>query len=111
MTSLSAITALKALDGLTRRSVVTAENIANAGTPGFAPLRVSFEKALAAAAASGDPEAVRAVEPSVNANPGADLRVDLEMATASSTQLRYAGLIEMLNRQFQLQALAIKGSL
>ncbi len=110
MDSLAVITALKALDGLSQRSIVTAENIANAGTANYRPSRVSFEAALSNAAARG-PQAVRDVQPVVERSDQPKLRLDLEMATASSTQLRYAALIEVLNRQLQLHALAIKGTL
>jgi flagellar basal-body rod protein FlgB len=101
---------VKALDGLTARSVATAENIANAGSPGFRPLRVSFEQALAAAAPRGE-AAIRAVQPRIEGAPeGEILRVDLELATASSTALRYAALTEMLSRQMRLEAIAITGN-
>jgi flagellar basal-body rod protein FlgB len=100
---------VKALDGLTARSIATAENIANAGSPGFRPLRVSFEQALAAAAPRGA-AAIRAVRPQIEGAPaGEPLRVDLELATASSTALRYAALTELLSRQMQIEAIAITG--
>jgi len=108
--SLAVITALKALDGLSQRSIVTAENIANAGTANYRPSRVTFEAALSAAAARGG-DAVRDLQPIIERSDQPELRLDLEMATASSTQLRYAALIEVLNRQLQLHALAIKGTL
>lgn len=110
MNSLSSIIALKALDGLSRRAVITAENIANAGTANYRPQRVSFEQALAAAANKGA-QAVRAVQPSIEPSVEPEVRLDLEMSTASSTQMRYAALIEVLNRQAELRTLAIKGSL
>lgn len=101
---------VKALDGLTARSVATAENIANAGSPGFRPLRVSFEQALAAAAPRGE-AAIRAVQPRIEGAPaGETLRLDLELATASSTALRYAALTELLSRQMRLEAIAITGT-
>lgn len=101
---------VKALDGLTARSVATAENIANAGSPGFRPLRVSFEQALAAAAPRGE-AAIRSVQPRIESAPaGETLRLDLELATASSTALRYAALTEMLSRQMRLEAIAITGN-
>lgn len=112
MDGVSALLALKALDGLSARSVVTAENIANAGTPGYRPAYVTFETALAQAAAQG-PSAIAGVEPRTErqAGVGGDgaLRLDLEMATASSTAMRYAALVEVLNRQMQINALAVTG--
>jgi flagellar basal-body rod protein FlgB len=113
MDSNSADLLVKVLDCLSARSVATAQNIANAGTPGYRPLRVSFEQALADAAARGG-AAVETVSPQIDAVPvGArdgELRLDLELATAASTAQRYGGLIDVLDRQLQLQALAITGS-
>jgi flagellar basal-body rod protein FlgB len=108
-----AILALKALDGLSARATATAENIANANTPGYRPLRVSFEQALQQAALSGD-DAVRDVQPSVarapSNTPDGELRLDLETGTAAGTALRYSALIEVLDRQTQMQSLAITGN-
>ena len=109
----SAALMIKALDGLAARAVVTAENVANAGTPAYRPLRLTFEQALKEAAARGD-EAVRQVTPQVARapvnTPEGELRLDLELATGAATALRYSALIEVLNRQLQLRALAITGS-
>lgn len=100
---------IKALDGLSARQIATAENIANANSPGFRPLRVSFEAALAAAAGRGE-GAVRAVEARTQSAALAEpVRVDLELATASATALRYSALTELLNRQMQIEAIAIEG--
>jgi len=109
MDAIPAALTIKALDGLVARSVVTAQNIANAGTPGYRPLRVSFENELAAAATRG-PEAIRSVEPTIRPETGdPTLRMDLELATASSTAMRYAALVEVLNRQLQIDAVAVSG--
>ena len=112
MDQISAALTIKALDGLYARSAVTAENIANAGTPGYRPLRVSFEDALSAAARGQGPlEAARAkvdYEPRPADDPG--LRLDLELANASTTSMRYAALIDVLSRQMQLQSLATTGN-
>jgi len=101
---------VKALDGLSTRQIATAENIANANSPGFRPLRVSFEGALAAAARRGD-GAVRSVRPDIEFAPvGEPIRLDLELATAQTTALRYAALTELLGRQMQIEAIAITGN-
>jgi len=113
MDNSTAILMIKALDGLNVRSVVTAENIANAATPGYRPLRATFEDALKDAAARGD-DAVRGVTSTVDTvSPEATdpkLRVDLEMATAAGTALRYGALVEVLNREIQLDSLAVTGN-
>jgi flagellar basal-body rod protein FlgB len=104
---------LKALDGLNQRQTATAQNIANAGTPNYRPLRVTFEKALTEAAGQGD-AAVAAVTPQIEqvaaGSTDAQLRLDLEMGTAAGTAGRYGALIDVLNRQLQMQSLAITGS-
>ena len=113
MESITAAMLMKALDGLQARSVATASNIANAGTPGYRPVTVSFERALAAASAQGS-DAVRAVKPSIEHDQdpalGEDMRLDLELATASSTAARYAALITLLDKQMQIGRLAVTGN-
>jgi len=109
MTGITSTLIVKALDGLSARAAATAENIANANSPGFRPLRVTFEDALAAAARGGE-ASVRAVEPRTAGAPaGERVRVDLELATASATALRYSALTELLGRQLQIETLAITG--
>jgi len=104
MSNLTAIMALKALDGLTLRAEVTSQNIANANTPGYRPLRVTFEDALGDAARHGT-AAVDALQPRVERDPGVaqatGVRLDLQMATSSMTSARYAALIEILSLQMQ----------
>ncbi|MGF6647329.1 flagellar basal body rod protein FlgB [Paraburkholderia sp. GAS82] len=117
--NLVAAIAGKALDGLFVRQAVTANNVANAASENFTPLRVSFEDALREAAAqrSGDtPDAVLARVADVR--PGVDaplpigsntVKLDQEIATASETSARYAMLIGMLDRSLQFEQLAVKG--
>jgi flagellar basal-body rod protein FlgB len=110
MDNSTAILTIKALDCLAAREVATAENIANAGTPNYRPLRVTFEDALKAAAMQGD-DAVKRVMPEIEQAPAnTELRTDLEMATATGTAGRYEALLETLSRQIQLQELAITGT-
>lgn len=112
MDQFSAALAIKALDGLSLRAEVTAANIANAGTPNYRPVAVSFEDALREAAPGGS-DAVAAVEPRRQQVRGGilgnDLRLDQELATASSTATRYAALVEILNRRLEIERIAIAG--
>ncbi|HEX8527303.1 flagellar basal body rod protein FlgB [Allosphingosinicella sp.] len=110
MDAFSAAVMIRALDSLAERSVATAANIANAGSPNYRPVRVSFESALAEAASRG-PAAIREFRPSVEADPtaGDGVRIDLELATAAATAGRYAALIDLLGRQLQIEALAVTG--
>jgi flagellar basal-body rod protein FlgB len=112
MDPVSALLMNKALDGLSLRAIVTAQNIANASSTDYRPLRVTFEEALRAAAQDGQ-DAVRAVDPKVRpaetTASGKEMRLDLELATASATAMRYAALIDMLGRQMQISQIVIRG--
>lgn len=103
---------LKSLDALSMRATVTAHNIANANSPGFRPMKVTFEDALRRAAETGV-SAISAVEPrtvaAIDEEGRSELRLDLELATATSTAGRYGTLADILNRQMQIQALAMRG--
>ncbi|WP_186209011.1 flagellar basal body rod protein FlgB [Burkholderia gladioli] len=112
--------AAKALDGLFARQTATAQNVANANSTGYVPVRMSFEDALreAAEVRPGDTAGARlariqAVTPSIDAPLPIDVntvRLDDEIATASETSARYAMLVGMLDRTLQLRQLAIKGA-
>ena len=108
----TAVLIIKALDGLAARSVATAENIANAGTPGYRPLRVSFEDALKSAAAQGDTAVQQLTfkaEPAPVEDSNGEVRLDLELATASTTAMRYGALIDIFDRRLQMDTLATRG--
>lgn len=92
---------MKALDGLDQRYRFTAQNIANANTPGYRPVRVSFEESLRTAAAR-NPEAIRTVEPQIIEGEEGALRLDLELAAASRTASRYRTLVDLLSREMSL---------
>ena len=112
MDTIAPITITKALDGLMLRAAATAENIANANSPNYRAVAVRFEEQLRAAAAQGA-DAVRAVRPETVLAPqpalGGEMRLDLEMATAAQTAMRYAALIDILGRQMQLDRAVIAG--
>ncbi|MEQ1809118.1 MAG: hypothetical protein ABL889_04275 [Terricaulis sp.] len=94
----------RALGGLSLRYDFLAQNIANANTPDYRPVRVSFEERLTAAAARGR-EAILRVEPEVSVDNNSDagpMRLDLELAAAAQTSMRYRALIDLLGRQFAL---------
>jgi flagellar basal-body rod protein FlgB len=113
MEPISAALILRSLDGLAVRATVTAQNIANANTTNYRPLKVSFEDLLRAAMPKGV-DAIAAVRPRIDAqidgSGRSDLRLDLELATATATAGRYGTLVELLNRQMQLDALAASGA-
>lgn len=114
MDSGNALLTIKALDGLAARAAATSQNIANANTRGYRPVRVSFEDALRRAALEGS-DALAAFMPTVERAPvdnlpnGGELRLDLEMGAASTTALRYGALVSMLGRELELQSIAVNG--
>ena len=112
MDPVSAILITKTLDALAMRSIATAQNIANVNSPGYRPMRVSFEESLVAAAREGI-DAVRHFTPTAERDPtvraGSEMRLDLELATASETSMRYAALLDLLGRQMQISRTVIKG--
>lgn len=72
---------------------------------------MSFEEALRAAAPQGR-EAVRGVEARIERTAlpqGGELRLDLELATASATAMRFAALVDLLGRQLEIGRTAIRG--
>ena len=112
MDPVSAALINRSLDGLSMRIVATAENIANANSRNFAPVRVRFEDALRAASTQGV-DAIRQVTPRMESDPsvraGTEMRVDLELATASATAMRYSALLDLLSRQMQISRIVIRG--
>ncbi|MBO9714794.1 hypothetical protein [Sphingomonas sp.] len=112
MPSISAILIGKALDGLDARQAATAQNIANANSRTYRPVRVRFEESLRAAAAQG-PGAVAAVKPETEFAPqpkfATEMRLDLEIATASQTAMRYGALLSVLEGRGSLMRAVIDG--
>ncbi|RHW18965.1 hypothetical protein D1610_02175 [Sphingomonas gilva] len=102
----------KALDCLAMRSAVTAQNIANANSAHYRPVGVSFEDRLKAAAERGA-AAIALVEPRMDYAPtspiASELRLDLELATASQTAGRFAALLDVLGRQMHISRTAVSG--
>jgi flagellar basal-body rod protein FlgB len=113
MASITPLLIAKALDGLQARQAATAQNIANANSPNYRPIQVTFEQSLRAAAASG-PEAIARVTPHIEMAPtpsiASEMRLDLEVATASQTALRYGALISVLEGRGGLMRAVIDGS-
>lgn len=112
MSGVSQLLAIKALDGLHLRAIAIAENIANSGSGTFKARTVDFEAELREAAAAGV-SAIQAYNASISTDAtlmrGDEVRLDLEMASASETALRYAALTDILNRQMQISRLAVRG--
>jgi len=112
MDALTPLIIAKALDGLSARAEASAANIANASSRNYRPVRVDFEARLRAAAGQGAAavaavrhETVAAAVPAY----GTEARVDLELATASQTSMRYAALVDVLGREMGLMRAALAG--
>lgn len=110
MDEISAAILKKSLDGLSTRYAFTAQNVANVNSPDYQPVRVSFEEALRVAAGQGA-DAVARVSPLTHVvAPGVEseaVRLDLELADASQTALRYRALLDVLGREMALHRAVI----
>lgn len=108
-----------ALDAASLRQQAYAANIANAGAPGFVPLRVSFEAELEQARTSlawrgrldgGD---LAGVEPSLEEAPRdgrgllPQVQLDVEVASMSQNAAQYQTLLKALARHYALLAAAV----
>lgn len=112
MDPISAAVVTKALDGLSLRMTATASNIANANSSDHRPQLVRFEDSLRAAARLGA-AAVDAVRPRLEAAPagrfGDEPRLDMELASATDTALRYNALVNLLGRQMEISRAVVRG--
>ena len=99
-----------ALNGLSARQRVIANNVANVETPGFIAGRVSFEDSLREAIAGGDAGgssvAMRRSADPVNGN-GNNVSIDNEVVNLTKTDLAYQLMISALNSKFGLLRTAI----
>jgi flagellar basal-body rod protein FlgB len=99
-----------ALDGVSVRQLATANNIANASTPDYAPLRVDFESRLADAmreAAHGRDAARLLPAVSTDPTPGAKVQLDIEAAQMAQDVLHYQALLRALREQMDILQTAI----
>jgi flagellar basal-body rod protein FlgB len=101
-----------ALDAASLRHQVIANNIANANTPGFVPLKVNFEQQLAFArgASGGMPAPLSAsVRPFIEADAGAGARVvlDMEMVKLAQNTVQYQSLLRALDKRGSILSTAI----
>jgi len=101
-----------ALDGLSMRQLVTANNIANANTSGYQPVRVDFEEQLASALREGDMrgrlDTGRLTQSvSVDPTPGAKVQLDMEAAQMAQDVLHYQALLRALREQMDILQTAV----
>jgi flagellar basal-body rod protein FlgB len=101
-----------ALDGLSTRQQVIADNIANVDTPGYRATSVDFESALMSAIESGNPGAVTAVATATDTPVGANgNNVDLRKETlaAVQSQFQYQVLTRAASDRFDLVRTVAQG--
>jgi flagellar basal-body rod protein FlgB len=113
---------MKALDAASLRHTVLAQNIANATTPGYQPLRVNFEEQLAMARndvldRANDAAARRAVEslrpgiePSPAVDSGADdkIKLDAEIAKMMQNAVYYQSLLTAMSKNGSIVRMAVR---
>lgn len=101
-----------ALDAVSLRQQVTANNIANMNTPGFKAARVEFESNLSKAMAHGDPSRARSSVHLADtpANPdGNTVNMADEQAILVKSGLQFDALVAALNYKFSTLRTAIQG--
>lgn len=106
-----------ALDGVTTRQQVIADNIANVDTPGFRATSVDFESQLKSAIADGDFNAGSPVDPGVTETPtdtpvganGNNVDLRKETLAAMQSQYQYQILTRAVSERFNLVKTAATG--
>lgn len=103
-----------ALDAVGMRQQAIAHNIANANTPGYQRISVSFESRLAALQDGSGQVATPSLADLSNFRPSfetaasaAPVALDMELAELSETTLRHQTLLKALNKHLALMSLAI----
>ena len=98
-----------ALDALAHRRRLSADNVANAMTPGFRAHKLDFEASLSAAIASGEPAAARTTVRESSAAGRADgNNVQLEDELAGTSGLHFEAVVQVLNYRHSLMRSAIR---
>jgi flagellar basal-body rod protein FlgB len=93
------------LDGVSAQQSATANNLANAETPGFTASDVSFEQSLQQALSSSSPVTASIATTTDSATPASDgNNVDLgtQLIASQEETLHYSSLSEAINSQFRL---------
>ena len=101
----------RGLAGVTERQRVTANNLANAETPGFVAGKVDFESNLADALAEGDPTDAAISMSATTDGPGVNgnnVNVASESTSLIRSGLQYDALVSALNYKLSLLQTAVK---
>ncbi len=101
-----------ALDALSLRQRVIADNVANVQTPGYQARRVLFEDALASAVSSGNgrvgAEIAESREP--GREDGNNVNLDTEVVSNIDTNLRYQLATRAMDGKFSMLRAAMRTS-
>lgn len=101
-----------ALDALSLRQRVIADNIANVQTPGYQAKRVEFENALSAAVSGGtgvvSARTLTSLEPT--REDGNNVNLDTEVLSNIDTNLRYQLATRAVDGQFAAMRTAMRSS-
>ncbi|WP_324650444.1 flagellar basal body rod protein FlgB [Georgenia sp. H159] len=111
--SVTSVAMKSALDALSLRQRVIADNIANVNTPGFRAGRVQFEDALASAVRSGDDAPLKTrVERSLEPTrmDGNNVNLDTETLSNVDTNLRYQVAVRSIDGSFSAVRTALRST-
>ncbi len=95
----------KAMDGLSVRHQVIADNVANVDTPGFKAGDVRFEEELSSAIALGKPESAKPVIHKYTGKIRADgnsVDIDMENAKLAETTILYSAMSRLISQKFSM---------
>lgn len=98
-----------ALDAASLRHQAIANNIANANSAGFVPLKVNFEEQLAFARGGMRSSVPASVRPFIESDAGgaAKVSLDLEMVKLAQNTLHYQSLLTALEKRGAILSAAI----
>jgi flagellar basal-body rod protein FlgB len=102
-----------AVDGVAQQQQATANNLANADTPGYTAQAVDFETSLQQALSSpagGTASVAVSADPTVAATNGNNVDTGTQLVDAQKETLQYQTMVDMLNAQFRLISGAAGGS-
>ena len=99
-----------ALNSLSERQKVIANNIANVNTPGYKAKRVMFEDALAASVKAGGGNVTATISQSLEPTQlnGNNVNLDTETLSNVETTLRYQFAAQAVNGEFTSMRTALK---
>ncbi|NLS45616.1 MAG: hypothetical protein GX969_07770 [Firmicutes bacterium] len=95
----------KAMDGLSMRHQIIADNIANVDTPGFKARDVCFEDQLRSAITRGNPGSAGVVihkYPGKTRLDGNSVDIDMESAKMAETTVLYSAMSRLISERFSM---------